>query len=126
MKKSILSLMCMVGMTAAGISQTSNAKIQWFRTQYGIASDYEVAKKSYRDATSGNVFVLYQGIYNLGVTRFDNSGASTANNKYRAPHNWYSYAGDFEYMGNNTYVACGAESAIYPLVIKADMRDRKS
>lgn len=107
--------------TSLAGAQTSNAKLQWSRVQYGIASDYEHALKSYRDPSSGNVFVLYQGIYNFGVTRFDNSGASTANNKYRAPHNWYSFGGDFEYTGNNTYVVSGGESAIYPLVVKADI-----
>lgn len=121
MKKFISSAALLVCMGGHLLAQTSNAKMQWARTQYGIASDYEHAIKSYRDATSGNVFVLYQGIYNLGVTRFDNSGASTANNKYKAPHNWGSHGADFEYMGNNTYVACGGEAAIYPLVIKADM-----
>jgi hypothetical protein len=116
-------ILFMAAALSAGLvnAQTSNAKLQWSRVQYGIASDYEHALKSYRDPSSGNVFVLYQGIYNFGVTRFDNSGASTANNKYRAPHNWYSFGGDFEYTGNNTYVVSGGESAIYPLVIKASI-----
>lgn len=120
MKKIILSAFFLIT-ASLSFAQNANAKQQWVRTQYGIASDYEHAIKSYRDASSGNIFVLYQGIYNFGVTRFDNSGASTANNKYRAPHNWYSYGADFEYTGNNSYVVCGGESAIYPLVIKADM-----
>lgn len=117
MKKLILILSCLIFCFPSLVSQVSNAKLQWKRTTQGLAYEDERAIKGYRDPATGNIYVLYQGYYNYGITRFDNSGASVANFKQKSLGTLASFGGDFKYIGNSQLVACGIKEG-FPNVIK--------
>jgi hypothetical protein len=91
-------------------AQVSTPKLQWKRTNSGIAYDREKAIKGYRDPSTGSIYVLYQGEYNYGVVQFDNSGASVASYRNKAPGGGYSFGGDFKYLGNSEIISCGEQN----------------
>ncbi len=90
-------------------AQVSNAKLQWKRNTQGLSYEDETSKKGYRDPATGNIYVMYQGYHNYGITRFDNSGASVANFKQKSRGSDGSFAGDFKYIGNSQLVTCGTK-----------------
>lgn len=102
-----LSLFLFSSLTKA---QVSTPKLQWKRTNSGIAYDREKAIKGYRDPSTGSIYVLYQGEYNYGVVQFDNSGASVASYRNKAPSGGYSFGGDFKYVGNSEIISCGEQN----------------